>query len=206
MGNARGYDLLTPFYDVMTSIVFGGSLHKAQIHYLRDIPAHAKVLVLGGGTGQWLKQASLRNREPNITYIDLSPSMITRARRNGEGMNVVFIEGTQELLHGGEDFEVVVLFCYLDLFDNHSLSRVVSKIIKSMKPGARWLVVDFVNRKWWHAVLLFFMYVFFRIATGLKTMQLPEWQAILEKRGIREDKHREFYGHFIRSSSRVGSL
>src|SRR6185295_7486640 len=83
MDSFRGYDLLAPFYDALSSIVFGNSMYRAQVHLLSDIPPGSKVLVLGGGTGRWLREVSIQRFHPEITYIDSSHGMLKRARTNG---------------------------------------------------------------------------------------------------------------------------
>jgi tRNA (cmo5U34)-methyltransferase len=199
MDSSRGYDLLAPLYDALSFIAFGSSLYRAQAQFLNDIPPGSKVLVLGGGTGRWLNEASIRRSNPEITYIDSSYAMLKKAGTNGRGLSVQFVRGTQEFLKGGEDFDVFIAFCFFDLFDIRTLPDVVDRIRRSMKPGASWMVVDFVNRKWWHAAMLSTMYVFFRIITGLKNSKLPAWQDVLKAKGLCEKQSRTFYAGFIES-------
>jgi SAM-dependent methyltransferase len=199
MDSTRGYDLLAPFYDALGFIIFGRSLYRAQAQFLGDIRSGSKVLVLGGGTGRWLGEASIRSSNPQITYVDSSHAMLKRARANGQGLGALFVQDTHEFLKGNEEYDVLIAFCFFDLFDDRTLRNVVDRIGKSMKPGADWLIVDFVNRKWWHAPLLSAMYGFFRITTGLKNSNLPAWQDALKATGLCERKSRTFYEGFIES-------
>ncbi len=199
MDSEGRYDVLAPFYDALGFIVFGKSLYRAQAQFLGDIPPGSRVLVLGGGTGRWLREGTIRRSDCEITYVDSSHAMLKRAHANGQGLSVRFVHGTQDFLKGGEDFDVLIAFCFFDLFDTRTLPTVVDSIWRSMKPGASWLIVDFVNRKWWHAAMLSTMYLFFRITTGLKNGKLPAWQDALKAKGICEKKSRTFYGGFIES-------
>ncbi len=201
MDNSRGYDLLAPFYDVLVFVLFGTSLYRAQIQFLGEIPSGSKVLVLGGGTGRWLKEKSIRQANPVITFIDSSRAMIRKAEKKGKGMNITFVQGTQDVLKAGENFDVVIAYCFLDLFEDDVLPLVVDKVAGSMKPGARWFIVEFVNCKWWHAGFLSVMYLFFRATTNLRSGRLPAWQSALRAFGLRERECVEFYGGFIRSGS-----
>lgn len=47
----NNFDRVASAYDTLARTAFGGSLKKAQCHWLHQIPADAKVLVLGSGTG-----------------------------------------------------------------------------------------------------------------------------------------------------------
>ncbi len=199
MDSARGYDFLAPYYDALTFLVFGDSLYRAQIHFLKEIQPNSKILVVGGGTGRWFREAWVREANPEITYIDISEKMLHKARVNGEGINIKFIQSTPALLKGGEDFDVIVAFCFFDLFDDLALQEVVSQLARSMKLDGRWLIVDFVDGKWWQGLVVSMMYFFFRIVTSLKIKRLPKWRHVMKAAGFREEKSKSFYGQLITS-------
>jgi SAM-dependent methyltransferase len=200
MDSRKGYDLLARYYDRLTKLIFGRSLHNAQLLYLNEIPPHSRVLVIGGGTGRWLIDDVLRKADLQFTYIDISPEMVTLAKIHGAGLNVQFITGTPALLHGGEGFDAVILFCFLDLLDDGDLNDMIRKITTSLKQKGIMLVTDFEKQAWWHALLLTAMYGFFFLLTGLKRISLPPWRQALVNHGYTELKHQTFYSRFIRTS------
>jgi hypothetical protein len=113
---------------------------------------------------------------------------------------VTFRLGTHDSIPEGQQFNVVILFCFLDLFSDEQLYEIIRKVELSIKPHALWLVTDFVETRWWHSLLLFIMYRFFRWTTGLKTQNLPVWHdQLLRARLVMVDEI--FFGYgFIKSA------
>ena len=45
------FDRVAPYYDRLARLVFGGSIRRAQRHFLSQVPAAARVLLVGGAPG-----------------------------------------------------------------------------------------------------------------------------------------------------------
>jgi len=65
--------------------------------------------------------------------------------------------------------------------------------------NACWLATDFLSEKKWHKIMLWIMYRFFSLATGLKTVSLPEWEAALKQAGGRLSEMKVSSRGFIKS-------
>jgi len=197
----KGFDTLAPVYDALARIVFGKAMINSQTCFLDHLEKCEIVLVLGGGTGRWMNSVLETYPHLRITFIDASAEMIRIAKAKSEFKDrVLFIQGTQDSIPTEMKFDAVVLFYFVDLFESDSLSTVITKIKNNLRHDAKWLVADFVNSKWWHALLLKLMYVFFHIIAGLKTKTLPDWREILKQKNIREVEQKHFFGTFICSS------
>jgi ubiquinone/menaquinone biosynthesis C-methylase UbiE len=196
-----GYDLIARHYDRMASLVFGNSLARAQTYFLDGIPPSSKVLVLGGGTGWWLNDFFRVNPTCKVLYVEESSEMIRLAKRfTGDDYRITFRVGTQDSISERNEFDVVILFCYLDLFSVEKLKEVIVKIDGSLKSNALWVVNDFVETKWWHSILLFVMYRFFKVTTGIKNQHLPPWHNVLIQSGLTEVKSKLYSRGFIKSA------
>jgi tRNA (cmo5U34)-methyltransferase len=63
------FNPIASFYDILADIVFFRQIYLSQCCYLDKIPPRSNILVIGGGTGRFLKKLLLKNTEYNITYV-----------------------------------------------------------------------------------------------------------------------------------------
>jgi ubiquinone/menaquinone biosynthesis C-methylase UbiE len=181
-------------------MVFGKSIIESQQFFLGEIQEHARVLILGGGSG-WLLSELLRIK-PNceVWYIDASEKMIALSRQKNPEHRVHFIHGTELDIPVAIRFDAVITNFYLDLFTNDQLKKAVERIQSSLNAGALWIVTDFVDGKWWQRMMLGVMYWFFRILCQIESQRLPEWSELMENAGIKEMESKFFYGDFIKTA------
>ncbi|MGB4971920.1 MAG: class I SAM-dependent methyltransferase, partial [Cyclobacteriaceae bacterium] len=118
------FDRVASFYDRLTGFVFWGSLIKAQECNLEAISDNSDVLVLGGGTGNFLNKLLSRNNGCRIWYVEASQKMIERAKKNLNFTDrIIFIHGTHENLPE-QKFDVVITHFFVDLFTEQELRAV----------------------------------------------------------------------------------
>jgi tRNA (cmo5U34)-methyltransferase len=194
------FDWIAGYYDRLAHFVFRDAIREAQTCFLERIPDHAKVLVLGGGSGWWLNTLIDLRPACQIRYIELSSRMLELAKLNSKpGAKIEFVLGTEESI-GREQFDAVITYFFLDLFEEERLQHVTGIIKSKLALKGVWLVSDFVNARWWHKPALFIMYIFFRMTAGLTTKRLADWNKSLRSNGLSEIEARLFYGHFIKSA------
>lgn len=196
---AKGFDRLAPIYTRLSQIFFGKSLERAQAHLLDVIKTNDRVLILGGGSGDLLKQLLKNKPQISVDYIDISEKMIGLAReRNQNPTTVNFIIGTEQNIPTGT-YSIIITNFYLDLFSDNTLPHVIHKIKVHTNPGTQWLVTDFVSKKNWHKIMLWVMYRFFRITTGIEARSLPDWERHLTHTGLDQTGSSVFFNGFIKS-------
>lgn len=194
---AAGFDRLAPFYNTVSGIVFGKTLQQSQEYFLNILKPDDRVLVLGGGSGDFLHMLLKLQPAIPVDYIDLSPKMIELARKKTfNPANVNFIVGTEQDIPN-TSYSVVITNFYLDLFSDKKLKSIIEKIKGHLHPHARWLATDFVSEKWWHKIMLWVMYRFFNVTTGIEARQLPDWQQHLARTIGGNPIQRKFYQGFI---------
>lgn len=194
------FDGVAKYYDRLANIVFGGAVADAQLHFLDQVEDKGSVLVLGGGTGWWLRKFLDERPNVQVVFVEASGEMLRRAwRGTGGHSRILFIHGTLSSLAAGQTFDAVITFFFLDLFDQAGLSKEVIRIRALLKPGALWLASDFVKERRWHRLMLKLMYAFFSRVAGLSTRQLPDWEKELAVNKLREIGHKYFWHGFIKA-------
>lgn len=179
---SRGYSQLAPFYDDLARIVIGKSIQDSQRNFIPYLAARKKLLLLGGGTGWILPAIEKVNQQLEIHYIDASPGMITRARKNTVLPNIRWICGTEGDIPD-RDYDCVMTNFYLDHFENVELKKFTVDLTNRIVPGACWLVTEFTANSTWQRVQIRMLYLFFCLITGLRTTRLPAWKNILHEAG-----------------------
>ena len=175
---SNNFNAVAPVYDALAGLVFGNTLQRAQRAALPYVPAGARVLMVGGGTGRLL--ADLCRLNPAgllITYVEQSDKMMHRAQKRAVGNNEVAFMHTpiEDAAIGTEDFDVVITPFILDCLSEPVLGAVCTKLAKSLKPGGLWLHIDFSLSPlspWWQHLLMKIMYAFFSITAKIGTSRL----------------------------------
>jgi tRNA (cmo5U34)-methyltransferase len=208
---AHSFSPVAPFYDRLSGLVFGSCVYQAQAVHLGLIPAGARVLLIGGGTGQILAALLQHTACREVVFLEASHKMLARARQAvaplKEAGRVVFRLGTEEDIGPGEKFDVVLTFFFLDLFSPALLGQITTRLSGALEKGGWWLASDFGYpqgsrlRKGAAALLFSSMYLFFRLTCGLSATRLPDWPAHLTRLGLNEVKSCYFYHGLIRAAA-----
>ncbi|QMU30456.1 class I SAM-dependent methyltransferase [Adhaeribacter radiodurans] len=205
------FDRVSWFYDPLAKLIFGGAIQKSQVVLLPFIPAQTSVLILGGGTG-WLLRDLARLQLPlKITYLEISPRMLTKAKKTLAGISnhflqVDFRQGNEASLAKSEMFDVIFTPFVLDLYPEHLAAAMVEHLQQHLKLNGKWLVADFyLNfnqahwQKWWQQSLLKAMYAFFSKLCQLETSTLPNFDQLFQNTPLTLVKTEYFFQGFIRS-------
>lgn len=200
MDRKVNFDLIAKHYDSLARLVFGRSLRQSQTIFLDKIPNNSDILILGGGTGWWLANFLCSHPQSRIVYIDSSVRMLEIAKLNtGKDSRIEFIEGTEDSIPQ-KQFDVVITFCFLDMFSEIQIPLLIKNIRSILKENSIWIVSDFVNNAWWHAILLKIMYSFFQLVSNLPSQKLPDWSKFMAREQFLEIDGRYFFGQFIKSA------
>ncbi len=193
------FDRIAGGYDFLARTVFGKSITDCQTHFLSEIPDSCDILILGGGTGWIIEELKDRTKDLRICYVELSGQMISKAKSQPASSHVVFIHGSEKDIPKDRMFDVVITNFFLDLFSDDELKTKIQLIHPFLKDNGIWLVSDFVNQKWWHRIILWIMYRFFKLTAKIEASTLPRWESVLNAYGFIELKSHFYYGAFIKS-------
>jgi len=195
------FNVIAPFYDLLGTLVFWGSLHRSQLTFIGELRGSKAILILGGGTGRILPLVLDNAPQATIVFIDASAEMIARAKqRVSPTTHIRFVHGTEEYIPDDVYFDAVITNFYFDLFPEPELLQVLSVIKSRLSRKALWLVTDFVAVKPWHNFMLQLMYLMFRRIGSVENSRLPDWATALKVSGFEVKSVRYFCAGFIRSS------
>ena len=179
MRNQNDFNLIAPFYDGLSKLVFGNKIKNAQIESLDFIPPDSAILIMGGGTGWILDEISKKFPTGlDITYIDKSSRMVQLSQKRNRGLNTIaFVnDSIENACLASEKYNVILTPFFLDCFSQLSLQPVFKKLDDSLKPGGLWINIDFYlsqKSKYRHKILTKLMYLFFRFFSSIEAGKLP---------------------------------
>lgn len=198
-----GYDKIAWCYDVLSYMIFGNAIKKAQYEMLHLIPAKCKILIAGGGTG-WIleKITAIHSSGLSIMYIDASKKMIEIAKKRNIGLNTLhFINNPIEKINlDAEIYDVILTPFFFDNFPQGKCRVIFDQLHLSLKKNALWLFTDFIldsKTKYWQKCLLKCMYIFFRAMCRLEASRLPHISSYFLTAGYRKISEKLYFKAFI---------
>lgn len=195
------YDAVAGFYDPLSRLVFGREIRRAHAFLLEVVPANARLLIIGGGTGWILEElGKLHGRGLHITYVEQSEKMMRRSRRRNAGDNqVVFLQAPIQAAALDQRYDVVVTPFLFDNFSAKTLEEVFGKIDAHLKEGGLWLFADFqlVRDKTRQKVMLKLMYLFFGLLCNIEASRLPDTASFFRAYRFKSLRQRSFFKGFI---------
>jgi ubiquinone/menaquinone biosynthesis C-methylase UbiE len=198
------FDWIADRYDALAQFIFGQAINDSQLSFLGDIAPDARILVVGGGTGNMLEPLLTVNGTCEICYVEASARMISIAREKIDPSlmtRVHFLHGTHQTLSAGRKFDVIITNFFLDMYPSERLAEICNGLYPKLKEEGVWFVADFIQTgKFWHQLLLWLMYRFFSLTDSIEAVKLPAWERLLSNTGLSEIKSVLFYKGFIKSA------
>jgi tRNA (cmo5U34)-methyltransferase len=113
---------------------------------LKDLPAHARVLCVGVGTGTEI--ISLAKAYPNWTFVGVDPSeemlSVCRDKLEGEGIldRCELIHGYINDVHQSADFDAVVSFLVAHFIDRDDRGQYYEVVYNTLKAGGYFISLE----------------------------------------------------------------
>lgn len=207
---SHSFDIVAPVYDSLAKLIFGSAITQAQLVNLEMVPAKAKILVIGGGTGWFLLELLQNTNCSRVVYVEASKKMLYQARqllisKYGQECKTEFRLGNENNITPAEKYDVVITNFFLDLFAPAPLQYITDKLYTALTPGGYWFITDFIKpdatswKKIWSSVLLRGMYIFFRVTCQISATTLPDWEHLLKQYSLKGRKSGYFYYGLIKS-------
>jgi ubiquinone/menaquinone biosynthesis C-methylase UbiE len=193
-------DRVARFYQAAEYLAFGGALQACRVMYLDEVASCRRALVCGDGDGRFL--ASLLDANPGVRadFVDLSAGMARLARRRIDRLGgqasarAEFRVGdVREFGNEGESYDLITAHFFLDCFDGVEITSVARKLDSLSQPAATLLLSDFRIpqrgvARYIAAAIVRVLYGAFRLTTGLRVKQLPDYNSALERAGFRKQR------------------
>jgi tRNA (cmo5U34)-methyltransferase len=205
---AVNFDKIAPVYDQLARMVFGNALRKSQLCTLRFIPESATVLILGGGTGWFLKSLLQQKQVKKIVYVEASAAMLDLSRKKMAtetyAAEIEYRLGTEQSIRAYEKFDVVITHFVFDLFPEQQVKMMIHILYHTLHQNGVWLCSDFVlarqhSGRWWKKRLVSAMYIFFRWVSGVEARTLPDIAGLLASFSLHCESKVTFYHGLIQA-------
>lgn len=189
------FDVLAPHYRWMEYVLAGQKLHRCRTAFLDVVPSARNILLLGEGNGRSLTECVRRFPNAQITCVDASAAMLAQAQRRlaleiRAGARICFIhEDARKWVPTGKPYDLIITNFFLDCFPPDQLEKIISRVAMATTPEANWLIADFqVSSGGVKGVrsrlILWSMYLFFRVVTRLPAKRLTAPDSILNRAGF----------------------
>lgn len=174
------FDHVAGYYDRLARWVFGGEWLHTQLLPLQALSEANKLLIIGGGTGSILEYLP----EIEVTYVELSEKMLSKARKRSTNAQVFFVQQDFRNWMGTESFDAIYCPFVLDCFTVEELKEILRKISAVLATGGQLHVLDFHRGNGLQNVLIKGMIVFFKVFSGLQINQLAAIDATIRGSGF----------------------
>jgi len=201
------FNTIAPVYDLLSQLVFFGSIQKAQISFVEQIAGDDRILILGGGSGLILKALEALHRPISVDFVEPSTRMIAKAKKQAQN-RVDFQINFYQLPFA--DFEVVHdydwVFCgfFLDVFSETNLHKAIDKISNTMNNQTKLVVSDFQisnnGNRYWQRPFSKIMHSFFGVFAKLESKSLLNIHRHLCQAQLGRQERKTFYADFIFST------
>jgi SAM-dependent methyltransferase len=184
-------DPVAPWYRWLEYAAFGGALRRRREAFLFELGNPQKVLVLGDGDGRFLQLFVALYPQARVDAVDVSARMIELARSRVTSDRVTFhLADAREFPFDGT-YDLITAHFFFDCFEEVELSDLIARL------RAKQFVISEFRRTRWSGPLLAGLYLFFRIATGLKTRRITDHRPMLERQGFRLDREEKALGGLL---------
>jgi ubiquinone/menaquinone biosynthesis C-methylase UbiE len=152
MGDARrsfvpaaGHDWLLPFYDPLQRLLGGETAHR-QLIARADIPADARILDIGCGTGSLVVLIKRLHPEAEVVGLDPDPKALARARRKAERARVAvqLDQGfSDDLPYPAASFDRVFSSFMFHHLGSDEKKKTLSEVQRVLRPAGSLHLLDF---------------------------------------------------------------
>ena len=180
-------------YRWMEYLSFGRSLERCRFAQLDHLGQPRHALVLGDGDGRFL--ARLLERYPLLTadVIDASSTMMHLAQRRtknaGSRASFNVADLRTHVIPDGISYDLVTAHFFLDCLSDFEVNDLLQRVAPRLSINAVFILSEFAvpSREPFRfiaGVLIGFLYLAFRLLTGLSVRTLPDYASALRHAGF----------------------
>ena len=202
------FDSLAHLYRWMEYLSFGTMLERCRFHFLSRCGSAGHALILGDGDGRFTARFLAENPDVRVDAVDASAAMLQALRGRVQRLGPQATARLQTLQADLRAFtpvgsyDHVVTHFFLDCLSNDELDSLLLRTLPHLTPRATWWVSEFAIpqkgwRRWGAQRLVGFLYFAFRLLTGLRVQQIPDYGAIFLCHGFYRREHACFLGGLL---------
>jgi ubiquinone/menaquinone biosynthesis C-methylase UbiE len=194
MNRQPDFDRVARIYRWAEYLTLGPLLQRTRTHFLPQLTACRRALVLGDGDGRFLEQLLVQNDALQAVAVDTSAVMLRLLtqrchRKKDSQARLRTWQGSALAITPAQDVDLVATHFFLDCLTQAEVDRLTQRIGAAVQPGTLWVVSDFgmPQTRWLRTFAALYvrgLYLAFRILTGLRVTRLPDAQQALAAAGF----------------------
>jgi len=189
------FDRVARIYRWAEYLSLGPLLTRTRNHFLPQLTACRRALVLGDGDGRFLARLLQQNPNLHALAVDTSARMLHLLRqrclrtapRASERLRTDQASALE--ITPSPETDLIVTHFFLDCLPQSEVEALAQRLAAQVPAGALWLISDFAIPaapllRPLAALYIRALYLAFRVLTGLRTTRLPDPQAALARAGF----------------------
>lgn len=181
-------------YRWLEYLTLGWALERCRLHFLPELLQQRNALVLGDGDGRFLAALMAANINLQANAVDSSADMLHFLRKRCEAsasdaftrLRIQHLSALSFIPTGS--YDLVATHFFLDCLSQSDVEALILRIVPTLTPGALWVISDFRIPPGFMRlparIIVRFLYLAFRILTGLRTTRLPDYATPLAQAGL----------------------
>ena len=165
------------FYDYWGKITESKAISKAVS--ISDISDNLNILDVGIGTGQLFDKIIKENKTGLNFGIDLSPSMIEKARKKFKSLSVkhlLTLGNAFHLPYKNESFDYIFSSYVLDLLPENSFEKILVEFSRVLKSNGRGILITMsMGKKWYNRIWYLASKYFPSLLTNCRPIDLSDY-------------------------------
>ncbi len=207
-GPSPNFDRVARIYRWAEYLALGRQLKRVREYFLPQLQDCRCALALGDGDGRFLAKLLRQNSTLQATAVDTSREMLALLSKRcaiattSAAMRLQIQHASALLVTPDPNTDVIITHFFLDCLTQAEVDALALRLAAIVAPGTLWLVSDFAvpNKPFvgpFAAAYIRFLYLAFRLLTGLRTTSLPDPQAALAAAGFERLNRHESVGGLL---------
>jgi len=185
------FDHVARIYRFAEYLSLGPLLQRTRTHFLPHLPRRRLVLLLGDGDGRFLARLLAHRPHLGALAVDTSATMLHLLRRRCEpyAPRVRTLQASALTITPAPETDLIVTHFFLDCLTQPEVDALTHHLAAHTAPDTLWLLSDFAVPptpilRPLAALYIRFLYLAFRVLTGLRVTHLPDPQSALASAGF----------------------
>ncbi|GAL83382.1 ubiquinone/menaquinone biosynthesis methylase [Sporocytophaga myxococcoides] len=190
----KGFNRLAAIYDYLLLIPPGRGFIKSQEELIHLLPEKKSCLIIGGGTGNFLRSLIISGKVTNIVNLDISEKMLAKASVKIKDLyqdcKVEFRRGSFDKIAEEEKFDLIITNFFLDLFSQEEVKTWISFIHEKLSSEGLFYYTDLqisrgkTLRTFMKNMYIKVLYFFFRNTTSISGKTLIDLRTEILQSGF----------------------
>lgn len=178
------FDIIAKYYKILEILAFGRNLLNTRLYLLTKNKSQYKILIIGEGTGSFLKYLANCYPKSSITIIDSSNKMnkiIEKFNQTLKDENITILKQDYLKYISAFKYDLIYTNFFLDCFKSSDVLKIVTKIKLMLNESGEWNDVEFTKSQKsnflnhnYNKLILNILYKFFRFICKIESSSIED--------------------------------